>query len=508
MTDAVLTQFARDKEQVLDLGLVQPLTTINLADPQLLAIHHIDTISPRMILFLDKGMGKTLTYLVPSLRRLRSHPDEVLLILCTKNAMLSQIREIRKHFPDLLPSIQVVRGQGPQRNFLWAQKDKRIFIATYATFQADMGGRLKSKAGTATSSKSIPAWLLGRLDTIVCDEFHRVMRNRKSGLVALLKDQKCRSIILSSGSAVSSGPQDIFAALHILNPKRWSSYWAYIKNYCLVVDTGFGQKIIGVRNQEQWRKDIAPWMFFRRKDPSQYPPKMRSFLEVELEPWQRKLHDQLRQDLLAEAPNGDWVSAKTSLDSVYRARLALICPKALDESFGVGAGIEAIVEDAEESELTHYVITTPFKKPIQYLVEYLTAHKIQSYVLSGDENLGPYELEAVIEKWTRTGGVIIQTTLFAQSYELLAAKNMYMLGYEWDPEANKQAEDRLHRASSDIRYAINIYYVRHPYTYDEDQIESLMLKSNTTDQALFGMSSAAQFQGGTRIISGQPNNSS
>ena len=73
---------------------------------------------------------------------------------------------------------------------------------------------------------------------------------------------------------------------------------------------------------------------------------------------------------------------------------------------------------------------------------------------------------------------MIQTIQFAESYELPAARTMYMLGYLHDPEQNSQAEDRIHRDIRVTPHPVDIYYVKALGSYDESVIEAL---SETAD---------------------------
>jgi hypothetical protein len=159
-----------------------------------------------------------------------------------------------------------------------------------------------------------------------------------------------------------------------------------------------------------------------------------------------------------------------------RLRQFLICPKVINETFGYGAGLAGILADAQESELTHWVISTPFREPIPWIRQFFAEQGIASYQLVGGTKAA--EISHNIDMWTQNGGVIIQTIQFAESYELPAARNMYMLGFLYDPEQNSQAEDRIHRDLRVTPYPVNIYYVKNQYSYEEEIAEAM---SQTAD---------------------------
>ena len=143
--------------------------------------------------------------------------------------------------------------------------------------------------------------------------------------------------------------------------------------------------------------------------------------------------------------------------ALIRLQQFMMCPKVLDESLPYGAGLEGIWADFEESELTHAVISVPFKAAIPYIEEFFRLKGVHTERLMGGDGCDVDEIEKRIARWTKLGGLIIQTIQFAESYELPAARIMYMLGYLHDPEQNSQAEDRIHRDIRVTPHPVDIY---------------------------------------------------
>lgn len=472
-----------DHIKCIELGVKQPLSTINMTAPQLLA-YNFGLTHPKFILSLDKGMGKTITYLSIGLT---GEPENVI-IVCPTNAMAAQRREILKHFPFYADKFVFVRGQVSQRYKQWRTPGARIFICTMATLQADIGGRSLGRGTTRTSEITAPDWALSsHLDHLSADEFHKYIR-RRSKTWEQLKRLNPQTLIPDSGSPVASGPHDLWPALNLVDRKTWSSYWRYVDTFCETVESfgGKGKDIIGPKNVEGWRNAIAPHVFHRKKDPKDYPPKSRFIMDVDLQPWQRKLHDDLRERLIAIWEEGEGESnglsiARNTGDVLYKARLALICPRALDPGLPVGAGIEAIVEDAED--LSHFVVSTPFRAPVPHLEAYLQAKGRRTWVLMGGLGIDPDQQDRIIDDFQRTGGVLIQTIQYATSYEFLhGPEHNYFLGYAGDPETNKQAEDRFQRVSS-TKPSFH-WYIRYPGTYDEDIITRLVVYGQNVNKLL------------------------
>jgi hypothetical protein len=459
---------ATDEELVARLGLQQPMPGIvEFKNPQLLGLEFARE-HAKFILSFQKGMGKTLVYF----RAAQEYGSpEHNLILCSRAAMLRQRQEVQKFFPEIEEEVVFVKGSTPyERKAEWAKK-ARYHVSTFASFLTDAGKRKQpERAGGGLSSAQLPNWCYAP-EFLIGDEYHRVLRNKGSATHNLFKSLAPKRMILSSGSAANKGPQSMWTALNVLNPKQFSSYWKYVFQFCIVEDTFHGKKITGIKHRDQWRHEIAPYVFHRLKDLKDYPSKTRQALPVEMPNWEKRIHDELKKQLLTILPNNSLLTAPNTLAATTKIRQLLVCPKFLDHELGWGAGLEGILDDVQESELSHFVLSTWFTGPIPLIKEFFRQNKIPAFSLQG--GMGMDEMEAAIRQWTEQGGCMIQSIEFAESYELPAASNMYMLGYAHDPERNSQAEDRIHRDIRVTPHPVNIYYVKHLGAYDEAIIEAM-----------------------------------
>jgi hypothetical protein len=456
-----------DKELVNQMGIpLRQVGSLTFKAPQNLVTHYAQSHS-RFILSFDKGMGKTITYL----QIMKERGFDKLIILCSQNAMLTQLSHIQRFYPEWQDRLVMVRGSRMQRYAQW-HTNKLIYITTPDTLMADMGERAPARGQTQQVSQ-VPHWV--KRASIVNDEFHRKLRTRKSGFYTMMKAMEPEDLILSSGSVAGKGPQDAWAALRLVGgAKVFGSYWGYVATFCEQEETRFGKQITGVKNIEGWRNTVAPHLFHRRKDLIDYPIKTRQALETEFEPWQKKIHDDLVRDLMAILPSGKFVVTANTLAAASKIRQFMVCPKVLDETLGYGAGLQAILDDVQEGELSHWVISTPFRAPVGHIQNFFAQHKFPySERLMGGDVDGPTDMANRIARWTQRGGPMVQTIKYAESYELPAASNMYMLGYEYDPEANSQAEDRIHRDIRVTPHPVNIYYVKHRDSYDSRVIDDL-----------------------------------
>lgn len=447
--------------------------------------------SKRFILSMDKGLGKTSTiqsiFEDPQVNKGRA--GFTVLIFCSKRGMLVYERDL-KMFPDPEGKIQLVNGKtAGERGNQWRNPSCRYFICTYQTFLGDTGNRIKSKKAGTLSELVVPKWVLDghSVDGVVCDEFHRVFRNRHSSTFLLFKAlfKHIEWFIPMSGSAISKGPEDLWAALHLCDQKFWSTYWGYVKTWCHVDEGGYGRTILGPRldRVEKWRAAVASYVFHvTAEDVADELPSIMNYpLDVQMTPEERRIHDQLLKEQYAELAPGEYIFSSNRLSNLYKIRLTLICPKVLNPELGYGSGIEAICDDAEEGELARFAIFTPFKAPIPHLEEYVRSRGLQVITLRG--GLSTDELGDRLSTWrafvpghSGKGIVLLTTIKYAESWEAPEASFGYFLGYEYDNEDNDQARKRLRRLISTA--PVRIQWVRHLGSYDEEHLLRLMEKND------------------------------
>jgi hypothetical protein len=434
----------------------------------------------RHICSMDKGLGKTAIALTAVSKR-NTFPC---IILTTKRGLREYIKEAEKWYPNWVPTMQIVLGTKNQRQAQWNTPGKSIFITTYASLLSDAGMR----TGNSGNEAILPPWVLHDTKGYVLDEFHRVMRSRTSGMFKALKwltsQPSVSTVYLLSGSAMASGPQDLWPALHLCDRKFWGSYWKYVSTFCTVDDSGWGKKITGAKNTQAWRASVLPYFTDVRKYEvaEHLPPKTRLPLSYELEPWQRKIYEGIMKEQLAEVSEGDFIIATNPLAALYKARLALICPKALDPALGYGGMLDAVYEDVDDNSINRFVIYTPFKAPIPFIGEFFSEWGYSIYTLQG--GITEANLHERIAAWKRDPkAVLICTIEYAESFELSPGSDYcYFMGYAYDKERNEQAEDRLHRRST--INPIFCSYLQCDDTYDGDLWEHIMNKGFNVALAL------------------------
>ena len=411
----------------------------------------------RAICAHEMGLGKTACAL-DALGTLTFNGDPyfptTVLILCPKVALYVWQTECIK-WGSICPTI--IRGKPEERRELW--KNSSFVLVTYDILKRDI----------ALQNNFVSLYW----DVIICDEAHK-FRNRKTLTYKAVKKLHSPYMWLLTGTPASRGAQDLWSLLNILKPKLFSSYWKFVNTFCYVERTQFGTEVTGTRNAEALRVVLASRMIRRTKKSEGVVGKVRQFLPIDMTPTQKRIYNELSNDLMAElnVSTGRKILIPSPLTQLIRHRQLLVTPKLLDPGLEYGAGLEAIGEYLEGSNSKHVVIFTPFAKAIPFIEYYLMDLDRGYKFIRLQGGMDPEEVGEAIETFKRPNPdsdnkrdcIAICTIKFAQSFSLETCSTAFFLGYEWDPAENQQAEDRIHRMTSlDL---VNIYYVKHQNTID------------------------------------------
>lgn len=409
----------------------------------------------RAILEIDPGLGKSRIAIESYLRLC---PDQHVLVVCSKKALYTWKREFPKWTTCSPDDIVIVEGSPAQRRKLWARRS-RVKVVTYQSGMRD--------------PKEVEAF---NAPMAIVDEC-KLLVNRKTQAFKFWSKigHKTKYVIPMDGTLTRRGPQDLWGLLNIINKKLFTSYWRFVRTFCIVIEGPFGQEITGAQNTKALAVQLRKcYVKLKDSDPeveSNRPPLTRDFKLVDMTGEQKKLYAELTQDMLAVTSSGEVIATPSQLALQVRQRQLLVCPKILDPKMGFGGAIDHLIENLEDDP--HVVIFTPFAKAIPFISSAAVgAGHPKPYVLRG--GMGSAEIGAVERDFNHARGkdrATICTIGFAESFELWTAKSGHFIGYEWAQRYNYQAEKRLHRLITP--HPINIWYYRYLNTVDDYILERL-----------------------------------
>lgn len=329
-----------------------------------------------------------------------------------------------------------------------------------------------------------PSW-----SVIIYDEAHKLRNARKrkakdgqqrGPFRAWLELEATKGLLFVTGTPVTKSPGDLFPMLHAIDPKRWSSYWAFVKRYTNTYFNGYGYVVEGSRNEDALARELERVMIRRTKADvmPELPAKTRSSVKVELTSKQRKHYRELAKQAMTEIGDVPLI-APGVLAKLTRLRQLLVTPRILgiDED---GAALDALVEKLDGADQPALVFT-PFAEAIPYIRAALEAAGIETSEVSGKtRHIG--EVVGAFERSSNPRRALVATAQQGTSWKAISASSTHHLGWLWNPSDNMQCEDRPHRHGQ--RNAVNNYYYLAEGTIDDDGMDIIAGKKRVADLVL------------------------
>lgn len=427
----------------------------------------------RHLLLYAPGLGKT----VVCTKALYDVGGCFVLIVCPKNAIKVWENHIKEWFDGLDVALGKVteetetsfhiwrwrlRSNNPEkRKALWRSLDRtanyNVYITTYA--------------GTIYDEEH----LVMPYKVVILDEAKRIRDRKSKAFKSLQRICANAEYVWPLTGTPGFQPKHFWTMFNLISPKDFGSYWRFVGAFYIMVKGAFGQQeIVAFKNRESWFDLLRRKASILTKKDIGHMTTIRGIKYAQLDECQAKHYEEYSTAMYAEI--GDRIDiAFNSLLQTLRYRQLLICPKIIDPSLSVGGAIVDLVETFKEDEADpQCVIFCPFTAAFPHFVEYLRSHGFSGVqVLQG--GITPDQQEERINTWRNSRVPILCSIQYAQAFSLEPAKEAYFIGYDWDPDNNEQAEERLNRLTTD--YAVSAFYYLYEGTYDERQLEIVNAKT-------------------------------
>ena len=107
-------------------------------------------------------------------------------------------------------------------------------------------------------------YYIPEVKTLIADEFHH-FRNREAKRSVGVRQMAKRTpnVYGLTATPVFKDVGDLYHLLHILDPKKWGSYWNFIQTYAVVDASGWGTRIVRSRSPKRLEEDTADHMLSR-----------------------------------------------------------------------------------------------------------------------------------------------------------------------------------------------------------------------------------------------------
>ncbi len=318
--------------------------------------------------------------------------------------------------------------------------------------------RIKIISYSMLDSKKWPSIYDQDWDIIICDEAHK-LKNPQTKTTLEFKKLKSEYLWLLSGTPDPNGDLlEIYGMLSLIDPKRFSSKWAFLDRY-----GDFEEKVIGwdhKNNKPKIAKDLQgiskemqpvlhrlliPYMFRRkiRDVHDNIPAEVHQTIHVELGSYERRIYDEMLQDMLAYLEEENWLLAGNALERNIRLRQMLLNP-VLVGGDDKSAKTEAMLELIQNIPGQVIVFSTS-KAYNRYLEELFAKKKLFALRIDGDVDAATIRAR---EKAFQQGNAKIVHGTYAKMGEglnLQSAQAMIRMDLSYVPKDNIQAKGRIIR---------------------------------------------------------------
>lgn len=288
-----------------------------------------------------------------------------------------------------------------------------------------------------------------------------------------------------SGTPIVKSVGDLWPILHLVDKRRWSSYWNFVKKYAIVWEDHYGWHVEDVANPKGLWEEVATVGLRRTQKEAQpwLPDTVRQRVPLKMTPKQERAYWQIEKDLIAELPTGGLLLTPTVLARETRLRQILACPRILgfDDD---GAAVLAL-RDIAESHSRPFVVFSPFAQALPFLETAL--HRVGRPVYKVHGGMGERFRQSVdLFRRAAAAGespVLLSTVQMGKGWSVSKVTHeCYQLSWDWNNTTQRQAEARLGR-DGQTETVFSRYFV-HRDTHDEDALQVLNGKRRLADVIL------------------------
>lgn len=430
------------------------------------------TAAKRFINGDDRGLGKTLEALSVA----ENVGARKVLVVCPGYLKTGWQREIWNWLNEVA---YVANGDRAAREamiqWVFDHDDAKYLIVNY-----EMLREKKSVGG-------YPELLEHKWDAIIYDEAHRLKGRKSQWVEGANKLSKVPCIQMLTGNPLDK-PEDIWSLLHILDPLKFSSFWAFVEYFCTMADTFFGKEIIGVNRARlgQLQYELLPYLMRRKKEEvaPELPLKEYHPIYVELEGPQATFYNRLEKQAVIELSNGELDVMGSIVAKQTRLAQAIANPAILggkDCSIIEKTCLELISDIFDSSDKV--IVGTWFVPAAELLRDKLINAKYAVYYVHA--GLKSSERDKVIEnfKASKMKSVLVGTIRsMSEGLNIDECDHMIFCDKDWTPLNNEQFEDRIHRITSTRTKHYYDIIVQH--TVSEDKRVVLADRTQVRDEVL------------------------
>jgi SNF2 family DNA or RNA helicase len=378
------------------------------------------------LLAFEQGLGKTFVAIEAFIRLLDNGLADKMLVICPNSLKRNWVAEFSKFTP--LISVEVAEGTPQDRRASFRQSRAQVIITSYDTARSE--------------TTSLLALVQRQRTVLVLDESHAAKnwRSFTSTSVRTIAPY-CEFRWLLSGTPVTNTATDLFTQVEIIEPKRGSlgsleSFTARLKED---PSASFAQEV------------IDRVILRRTKDQCLDLPE-KSFVDVriELQPWQRRLYDEMRDEMVCEveAMNGEQYRAFAPSALAKLTRLvqlacnpSLIFP-ALDRLPAKFEALDGMIADILSVPTRKIIVWSNYVRSIETLLDRIEGAVA---IYGGTPASKRQEIATAFQNDPTVRVLIANPAAAGTGFTLTAASFAIYESLSWRYDHYAQSQDRNHR---------------------------------------------------------------
>jgi len=368
------------------------------------------------------GSGKTVTAIL-ALDLLK--PQKVLIIT---EPIYTTGWKLHLNLWATVPNLEsyIVQGTSVERYLIistaidsWMEKKPVYLITSYPTFRAEH------------RTLNLIAW-----DIIILDEPHHI-KNRKTQIYKVVKGLQAKRIFMTGGSLIHNTPADVWALLSIIHPRRFTSYWQFVRRFCKVEQTLYAEVVGGLREgREQAFIETLKTYTLRREIQRIHHSKIVEFSIEDLpQRWIDGYNEIIDTHLL---PDGRPIVNETSM--LMALSQYLMDPRSIGFEFDFSSKLEILHQLMKETE-EPIVVASRFTKMFPtYLQEFPNSAALFQKT-SGEER------QQTIDRFQKGDFRVLFIGIRTAGTAITLTKShlIYFLSLDFNPIMNEQALGRILR---------------------------------------------------------------